>query len=232
MIAILSDIHSNLYALEAVLQDMPEVSAVYILGDMVGGANPFPCEVLDRLMDLNIPVSAILGNWEWWMLDIKRGIPMESKNICGMWTMNALKERHWRFLENLSPNKCIGDMLIFHGSPDKLTGGALEQEEAEALAKGQDAKWLIGGHTHKAKLFQVGAQYVVNAGSVGLSSNNIGGTACYLLLDGDKISFRHITYDLEAAVKAIKDSEIYTVDNDSAIKTITAMRSGNYNQWK
>ena len=105
MIALLSDIHSNLYALEAVLDDMPKVSAVYVLGDMIGGANPFPCEVLDALIGLDVPVHAVLGNWEDWMLrnrhDIKPEWRIDRKYLPAVWTMDALKERHWTYWKGL-----------------------------------------------------------------------------------------------------------------------------------
>ncbi len=48
MIAILADIHANLPALTTVLEDLPEVSAIWVLGDTIGEM-PYPCEVLDRL---------------------------------------------------------------------------------------------------------------------------------------------------------------------------------------
>ena len=103
MIAILSDIHSNLHALEAVLEDMPKnVSEIYILGDTIGGASPFPCEVLDTIMSLNVPVSSVLGNWEWMVVSRRNDIPKEirsngTKLAAGAWAMDALDEHHWRY---------------------------------------------------------------------------------------------------------------------------------------
>jgi len=78
---------------------MPKVSAVYILGDMVGGANPFPCEVLDKLMDLDVPVSCILGNWEGSMIGARHNIPPEirgdgTKFAAAAWTMDTLHKHH------------------------------------------------------------------------------------------------------------------------------------------
>jgi len=225
MIAILSDIHSNLCALEAVLNDMPEVSGVYVLGDTVGGVSPFPCEVLDRLMGLNVSVSAILGNWENWMLKTRHDtLPQLAAHA---WTMDTLHEHHWSYLEKLEQSLRIEDKLIFHGTPEQFRGEILCQNDAEELAKRHSAKWLIGGHTHRARLFRVGNQRVVNVGSVGLSCDNIGGgTACYALLDEDNISFRYVSYDVDAAVRAIEDSELYVLAADFAKFSIAIMRTG------
>ena len=238
MIALLSDIHSNLYALEAVLNDMPKVSAVYVLGDTIGGANPFPCEVLDRLMSLDVPVHAVLGNWEDWMLRNRHSITPEqrtiSKHRLAIRTMEALEERHWTFLQGLDASMRIDDVLIFHGRPENLAGyiGTNNQDEAEELVKSHDAKWLIGGHTHRARLFRVGSQTIINVGSVGLNCDMIGNTACYALLDGDNVVFRHVSYDVELAIRAIEDSEFYALDNLTALGTIIVMRSGNYDLLK
>jgi len=233
MIALLSDIHSNIYALDAVLKDMPKVSVAYVLGDTVGGANPFPCQVLDTLMNLDMRVSAILGNWEAWMINVRHDIPPEwrgdgTKIAAGAWTMDVMKEHHWNFLEGLGTDLCVDDMLLFHGSPESLKDEIICQDSAEELAKRHNAKWLIGGHTHKARLFRVGSHRVVNVGSVGLSCDCIGGTACYALLDEDNIIFRHVSYDLESAVKAIENSELFTLAGDFSRQTISIMKSGSF----
>ena len=228
MIAILSDIHSNIHALEAVLSDMPKVDAIYILGDMIGGACPFPCEVLDIINGLDVPVSAVLGNWEDWMIRNKYDIAgARTRNIAGAWTMEALQERHWSFLEGLDASVQIGDILIFHGSPENVEDSVITQEDADKLAKKHSARWLIGGHTHRAKVFLSGnEQRVVNASSVGASFDEIGAMACYALLDCESISFRHVNYDIESAVKAIETCELYKLNRRYADLIIQRMRTG------
>jgi len=233
MIAILSDIHSNLHALEAVLEDMPKVSAIYILGDTIGGASPFPCEVLDRLMGLSVPVSSVLGNWEWMMVTRRHDITQEIRNsgtklAAGAWAMDALEEHHWNYLESLDMTIKANNMLLSHGRPDDVLGVVLSQEDADELVKSYSEKWLICGHTHRTRLFKVGSQRIVNAGSVGLSADCISGAACYALLDEAHISFRHVPYDVEAAVRAIEISEIYALAKDYADRIIEIMRTGRF----
>ena len=135
-------------------------------------------------------------------------------------------------MEGLETSKRIDDTLVFHGSPENLNKRILTQDDAESLARRHNAKLLIGGHTHRSKLFSVGNQRVVNAGSVGLSCDMMEGTACYALLDGDNVVFRHASYDVERAIRAIQDSAFYALDNPTALGTIIVMRSGNYDLLK
>ena len=221
MIAILSDIHSNIHALDAVLEDMPEVSDIWILGDTIGGL-AFPCEVLDRLMNLPIPVSAVLGNWEEGLLDGKRGLHPEwwtkgAEFAALAWTTDALQPYHWAFIEDLKStlhtDNVPGGALLYHGKPENSRESILNKEDAAVVASKYNEKWLLSGHTHMARLFRIGAEVdagkrrIVGVGSVGLSMDGIGGTACYALLGKDLV-FRHVTYDVEAAITALKSSSL------------------------
>ena len=216
MIAILSDIHGNLHALEAVLADMPKISAIWVLGDFAGGL-PFPCEVIDRILNLSVPVTAVLGNWEEMLIDSRHGRHpeyWERKQFGTMaWTVEALKPHHWTYLENLGETQVMGEVtgraLLYHGMPEDSFGQIKNQEPAEKTAAGHTEKWLLGGHYHKTRLYRVGEKRVVVNGSVGISMDKIGGTACYALLDDENITFRHVAYDLDAALSAFKASELF-----------------------
>ena len=226
MIGILSDIHGNLHALEAVLADMPKVSEIWVLGDMIGGL-AFPCEVMDRLLGLPVPISAVLGNWEERMLKARSGLHPEHYESTqfgsSCWTMEQLKPHHWSYLEGLESTLTVkintGNALLYHGRPDDAFTGIYTQEEAKSAALGRNEQLLVGGHTHKCRLFRLGRQIVVGVGSIGFSFDGVGGVACYALLDKDNCSdiceisknivFRHVAYDVEGAVAAIKSSGLY-----------------------
>ena len=219
MIGILSDIHGNLHALEAVLADMPEVSEIWVLGDMVGGL-AFPCEVMERLLNLPVPVSAVLGNWEERMLEARSGLHPEhfksSKFGSSAWTMEQLKPHHWSYLDGLGNTLALegypGGALLYHGRPGDAYTGIYSKEDAQSVAKspeGSGKKLLVGGHTHKCRLFRLDNQIVVGVGSIGFSFDGIEGAACYALLENDGIVFRHVSYDAEKAVNAIKSSGLY-----------------------
>jgi len=216
MIAILSDIHGNIHALDAVLADMPkEVSEIIILGDMIGGL-PANCEVLDRIMNLQLPLTAILGNWEENLFDGKNGQHPEwwqSTQFATLaWTIDNLQPKHWAFLEALSNtqafDKIINGAFLFHGKPNDSMNGIHTKADAKEAAAYCSEKWLLCGHTHQSRAFRIGHQRIVTVGSVGLSMDFIGGTACYTLLDRDKISIRHVAYDVDAAIASLQTSEL------------------------
>jgi len=216
MIAVLSDIHGNIQALDAVLVDMPqEVTDILVLGDIVGGLAG-SCKVMDRLMNLTTPLTAILGNWEENLFDGKNGLHPEywqgTQFATLAWTIDTLQPQHWAFLEGLNRtltfDKLDGGAFLFHAKPDDSFNGIHSQVQAEEAVKAYTKKWLICGHTHQARLFRVGDQRVVTVGSVGHSVDKIGGVACYTLIDGDKVVFRYVSYDVGAAIADIKASEL------------------------
>ena len=148
------------------------------------------------------------------------------KMTAGVWAVDALKPHHWDFLQSLPTTCQVGNALLFHGTPQDTRGLVSSQKEAAELAAKHDARWLFGGHTHKAQMYRVGSQQVVGVGSVGLASNGIYGAACYVLLDGDKITFRHVSYDLDSAIAAIKNSELYKLAPTYARESMEWMSRG------
>jgi len=221
MIAILADIHANLYALEAVLEDMPRVSQIWLLGDALGCLN-YPGEVLDRLLNLDAPVYSILGNHEEALLDEKNGKHpdwrMGTQYASMIWTSEALKPRHWEYIEGLRPAQSVdsvpGGALLYHGLPGSTRGCIFTEDAARKAAQGRPERILAGGHSHQARMFRLGSQAVMDAGSVGIALGGIGGTACYALLDEEKADparyavFRSVAYDVEGAVASLMKSEL------------------------
>lgn len=220
MIAVISDIHGNLHALEAVLSDMPsQVSSLWVLGDSVGEL-AFPCEVLDRLLALShaMPVHMVAGNRErdlvaahegkcphWW-----RG----TQYRCLAWTTERLRADHIEWMRRLPSLLLLEDLpggaALYHGSPAAVRGKIYDAGQAAEACKATPQRWLAGGHTHLSKRFCFGAQTVLGAGSVGLSLDGVGGLANYVLIrehqpphSPGSVVFRRVCYDLEAAVFAM-----------------------------
>ena len=209
MIAILADIHGNYPALEAVLEDMPNVSQIWVLGDFVTGA-PYPTEVLDRLLNLHIPVCSVLGNHDEALL-LKRGSKKTKQFGIFEWVEQILKPEHWAFLEGLPKTLHVGDsVLLYHGTPEKYDGAIITQNDAKQVAETHNYKWLVGGHRHQFKLFKVSTQRVMIPGAVGISIDRIGGLASYALLDEQtgKCVFRHVSYDVDSVIAAMDKSPI------------------------
>jgi len=231
MTAILSDIHANFYALEAVLADMPKVDAIWSLGDMAGEM-PFPCETMDRLLNSDVPIRAVKGNRDEAHLAARQGKHPEWRQGkqwgTAAWTTDMFKPHHWDFFESLPQTLTIDGALLFHGRPNSTRGLILEEENARVVAEKEQAAWLFCGHTHMARQFLLGRQRVVNVGSVGVSLNGIGGTACYVLFDGEKVVFRQVSYDVEKAVAAMTDSAFMALSPGIVRATAMEMRTGRH----
>ncbi len=162
-IAILSCIHGNMAALEAVWDDLigQNVDRVYCLGDLVG-YGPFPNEVIKFVQDYNIPT--VLGCWD-------EGIGMERED-CGckfvteedaehghaafVWTRSKVTDANRKFLSELYHGQRVtetaaGTLLLVHGSP-RSTGEYLMESTHDLIlferAAAGDCDVLICGHTH------------------------------------------------------------------------------------
>jgi predicted phosphodiesterase len=222
LIAVLSDIHSNLPALRAVLADIPkDISELWILGDIIGAFPSYPCEVLDLIHNLPFSIVSILGNQEISIMEAKRGEHPDwwlgTQMRLMAWTTDQLLPHHWEYLNSLSHtvtlNRIPQGALLFHGKPGYVRGQISSTEDAINIIQRKEQHILACGHTHKARLFQMEGYTIINAGSVGVSQDGIGGTACYALLTEyddkncqPKVIFRHVSYDVEASIQRLKTS--------------------------
>lgn len=223
-IAIFSDIHANLPALEAILADMDArgLRERYCLGDLVGYAT-FPNEVVETLRRSGIP--AIMGNYD-------QGVGHDSDD-CGCayktpeakalgnrsiaWTNAHTSAENKAFLCNLLPNIRVqlGGLwvLLVHGSPRKINEYLFEDRpdaSLERLLDMADADVLVCGHTHLPyhKILPSGG-HVVNDGSVGKPKDN-DPRACYAVLEAEdrdlRVTFIRVAYDVERTARAIEAS--------------------------
>ena len=209
-IALLSDIHGNLPALEAVLADLAAqaADAIFILGDLVNGC-PWSAEVLDRLVDLRWPM--LLGNHDDAVLQL--GTPrMEARYAdrrryaALWWTREHLTSRHLDLLARLpleaSPQLAGAPPLrLVHGLPGNFFVG-IRPDSPEAWAARHLARvaeeTVAGGHTHVPMVRRVARWLVVNVGAVGISYDG-DPRASYALLRGDaagwQVEIRRVEYD-------------------------------------
>ena len=166
--AVISDIHANLPALDAVLEALPEVDLILCCGDTVG-YYPYVNEVCDRLQEKN--VIAIRGNHDAYALGFLQPDPAKQSMYYSDWTRSQLSERSLQWLHSLPVEKRIEiDQRVFllrHASPwDEVT---YVYKDSPALSKIhlQENEVLILGHTHHPMLVRAGAGVVLNPGSVG-----------------------------------------------------------------
>ncbi len=181
-IAIISDIHGNCFALDAVLADLQERPADFVvcLGDAVQGG-PQPAEVVARLRALGCPV--VMGNADAWLLSgINTGTiegVSEKQEKVRQWQLERLSEEDRRYIESFRPtvNVPIGDgveMLCFHGSPasfDEIIYPETPEEEFQRMLGPYTGRVLTGGHTHLQQIRRLGDFFFFNPGSVGVAYN-------------------------------------------------------------
>lgn len=239
MIAILSDIHSNLPALEAVLADFPPgVDEAWVLGDSIGEL-PFPCETVDRLRMLGerIPMRIIAGNRELSILEARAGLHPDWRLGTQLrplvWCAEQLTASQAEWLGTLPTTLCVDDIpggaLLFHGAPGDVRG-LMPMDEAVAIAALQtSAALLAGGHTHRARRLVAPGFTYINPGSVGLSLDRMGGMSSYALLSphgNPHITFRRVPYDIRAVEAALNASGLLTLSPGTMTATLRELQTG------
>ena len=210
-IAALYDIHANVPALEAVLEDVhrADIDQVLVGGDVVPG--PMPREALALLMSLDIPVQFIHGNGElavlaqigatdpaavtYWGTTSGEPLPEPLRGVL-RWTADQIWPdyedvlRSWPKTRRLHVTG-LGDILFCHGTPRSETECFTRLTPEEHLApafEGTDAAVVICGHTHMQFDRIISGIRVVNAGSVGMPFGRTG--ADWALL-GPDVQLRH-----------------------------------------
>jgi putative phosphoesterase len=228
-VAALYDIHGNLAALEAALEEVREsgVDRVVVGGDVLPG--PMPRESLDRLLDLDIPVEFIHGNGDRAVLAQLRGkdvseVPEAYREVI-KWTAGQLRPQHERLLAGW-PATCrieidgLGGVLFCHATPrsdtELFTRLTADDRLAPALA-GVDASLVVCGHTHMQFDRVVGGVRVVNAGSVGMPFAPPAG-AHWLVL-GPGVQLRQTSYDLMKAALRLRQTTFPLVE-DLAVRYV------------
>jgi predicted phosphodiesterase len=219
-LALISDIHGNCVALDAVLADLERlgIGDGVCLGDVAQGG-PQPGEALDRVQKLGWPV--ILGNADDFLLRLPEqpAEPISDSQLeVRNWTLSQLSDAHLALIRAFSPTVEIeldggARLLAFHGSPRSYDDVLLPETEA-GPAYQADADILAGGHTHLQWARRVGRALFVNPGSVGLAYDryqpreDLRATpvAEYALLqDGDagiSVEFRRVPFGLERLLAA------------------------------
>ncbi len=230
MKAIISDIHSNLEALQAVLKDIEtqDVDEIYCLGDIVGyGPNPREC--VDLVMKCRV---VLLGNHDQGaMFDPEGFNPPAERAI--FWTRSQLeaptdarqlKEKRWEFLAERPRSHRENGHLFVHGSARNPLNEYVFPEDIYNQRKMERIfalveRYCFQGHTHVPGVFTENNQFhspeeidytykldgrktLCNVGSVGQPRDG-DWRACYVLLDGDTLRYRRVEYDIDTTVKKI-----------------------------
>ncbi len=211
-VAVLSDVHGVLPAVEAVLAE-PDVGAadlIVLTGDIAAG--PQPARTLDLLLSLGERVRWVHGNCERELVDIARGSDAALPDQISGWAAAQLRTEHVELLDGLPRSitldvRGLGEVLFCHATPRDdeefvLVDSSLDRW-AEVLEGAPDT--VVCGHTHMPFVRLVDRRTIVNPGSVGMPYGTTG--AHWALLggaDGPAIQLRRTDYDRAAAADAIE----------------------------
>src|SRR6185295_3203723 len=208
-IAVVSDIHGNRTAFEAVLADLRRTSPDLVLhgGDLPhGGASP--AEIVDRIRDLGW--HGVLGNVDEMLFApetlenfaAKSSAPAslwDAVRETAVWTRTALGEERLAWLRELPRVQVHGPMALVHASPE-TTWRAPEPEagdaEFESMYRPLGKPVVIYGHVHRSFIRSVSGMIVANTGSVSLSYDG-DPRASYLLLEGSTPSIQRVEYNVD-----------------------------------
>lgn len=224
-IAVLSDIHSNLAALEAVRADMPPVDEIWVLGDIVG-YGPQPNEVVRALQEMG--ARSVLGNHDGaaiGMVDANEFNPDARTAI--EWTATQLDPNTRAYLATLPEVRVSGDLTAVHGSPREPIWEYIVSPEVAAANLAHFQTWLcLFGHTHLPVIFRAddgrvlaipaqpgepmrldARRALMNPGSVGQPRDGISASAYAILDDREATAeFRRVEYDIAGTQRLMTDA--------------------------
>jgi predicted phosphodiesterase len=229
---VVSDIHANLYALQAVLKDAKgEYDKTWFLGDVVG-YGPHPNECIELLASLNC--LGIAGNHDWATLG-KLGthhFNPEAQHVL-LWTRAALTSTSTEFLQSLEISTVTEEhFTLVHGSPrHPIWEYVLHPSVAAANLDHFSTRYCLLGHTHSAVIYQEppgrrrscreinpaenhgvqplpNSRLIINPGSVGQPRDG-DPRASYAILDPDGMSFdyRRVQYPVLSTQEAMLERD-------------------------
>jgi len=232
MQAIISDIHSNIEALSAVLRDIKNrgIRDVICLGDVIGyGPNPKEC--VDIVSKLRL---CLLGNHEEAVLHVVQATGFNRKASSAVrWTAEqfdmlgqdkAANSERWNFLGNLPRDYRSNGVYLVHGSPCDPTREYIHVSDVRNPNKMERIFSRVEhvcfvGHTHVPGAWTQDLNYhppeelksvyhiderkvIVNVGSVG-QPRDFDNRACYVLFDGESVQWVRVSYDFEKTVRKV-----------------------------
>jgi putative phosphoesterase len=224
-IGLISDIHGNRLALDAVVAELERegVDRIVCLGDVAVG--PQPAEALEGIRELGCPV--VMGNWDAAFLE---GMPETRDEVgrklveIGEWWVSFLSPDDAEFMRSFAPTVDLDldgmQAVCFHGSPQSYNDwifATTSEEELRPMLDGFDLPVFIGGHTHLQMIRRFKEAVIVNPGSVGLPFREwwprpvrISPWAEYGILESNEgrlsIDLRRTPFDVDAFLALSLDS--------------------------
>ena len=218
-LAVVSDIHGNLAALEAVVADIQrnKPDLVVQAGD-VAVLGPRPAEVVDRLRELGWP--GVAGNTDEMLWDPSVRAEQERRapklrswldvlfGVLAPWALERLGDERLRWLRSLERERREGRLLIVHASPTDLWRAPMPDAGDRKLVEtygGRGAGLATYGHIHRPFVRVMPGLTVANVGSVGVPWDG-DWRPSYLLIEDGQAVVRRIDYDLERERRDLVES--------------------------
>jgi predicted phosphodiesterase len=214
-IAIVSDIHGNLTAFEAVLADLRQTSPDLILhgGDLADGGSS-PVEIVDRVRDLGWP--GVVGNTDEMLFrpesltEFASQLPKLQPMFAAIGEMaaatrEALGEERLAWLRGLPRMQVHAPMALVHASPEtpwRAPAPEASDAELEAVYAPLGQPVAVYAHIHRSYVRSLSELTVANTGSVSMSYDG-DRRAAYLLLDGSTPTIRRVEYDVEREIQVL-----------------------------
>ncbi len=217
-IAIVSDIHGNLAAFEAILADLQQVAPDLVLhGGDLADAGSSPAEIVDRIR--NLGWQGVIGNTDEMLVApetleefarLSPGIQPVLPVIRDMAaaTRGKLGEERLAWLRSLPRMHTCGSLALVHASPEspwRAPGAESSDEELHSVYAPLAHPVIVYGHIHRPFVRNLAGMTVINSGSVSLSYDG-DYRASYLLVDDDVPSIRRIEYNLDRELRALSVS--------------------------
>ena len=208
-IAIVSDIHGNLTAFEAVMADLRQTSPDVILhGGNLAASGSSPCEIVDRVRGLGWP--GVVGNADEMLFDPGK-LKQFAEQSPGFWpfqpmveemaeaTRAVLGEERLSWLRGLAPVQSLNELALVHATPgDAWRAPQPEASDEELIAayEGLGKGIVVFAHIHCSFIRLTSRMTIANTGSVSLSYDG-DRRAAYMLIDESAVSIRRVEYDVE-----------------------------------
>ena len=216
-VAVLSDIHGVLPALDAVLAEPAVRSAerIVLTGDIAAG--PQPVQVLDRLLGLGDRVTWVRGNADRELVELARGLTDDVGDPIAPWAARQLTPDHLDWLAGLPYPVTLtvdgfGEVVFCHATPrddeEVVVVDSRLERWAEVLAGLPDeVMTVVCGHTHMPFTRLAHRRQIINPGSVGMPYGRQG--AHWALLADGTVTIRRTVYDAQAACKLVEAQSSY-----------------------
>jgi putative phosphoesterase len=234
-IAVVSDIHANLTALEAVIADLRKTGADVVVhgGDLMAGG-PRPAEVIDRVREMNWP--GVYGNTDEMLWKPHR--VSETLNDPRLHrirdlvlthtvptTLSAIGDERLAWLRALPRRWSEGGLSVVHAVPDDvwpITPATASDEELQRVYGVLQSSLVVYGHIHQPFIRRLSTFTVANSGAVSLSYDG-DRRAAYALIDGEHREIRRVEYDVKEEIRLL-----LSTNDPFAESTAETLRSGRY----